>query len=1111
MAYYVDRVVICDAYTEPEAHYQLLAGGKSKRIAERRPSMRYLASARDTRGGIAGVVGREAGLFEDMAASEEQLNEVVNQLRADVREWRTGEGRWAGSAYGGTALVTRRLLEWWFERDEERSAEARRFFFCQREAVEAVIYLYEVQNRRRMPETGDLVRYALKLATGTGKTLIMAMLITWATLHRRKVSGSSLTANFLVLVPNLTVRDRVSGLPRGDGLDPAGSQNLYDAFDMVPPEYKSEFHPNIMIRNWQAISLENRRTDWIPDEFAEEGRFVPASVLWAMRRRARQDPNGAVRRMLGGWRDLLIINDEAHHVYGEKRGRKGEEAQYIKWSKILERIGKVARIGAVIDLSATPWYGSGSPRPEGTLFEWLISDFSVYDAFESGLVKVVRLPDPEGEGVHQYLDLWDEVKGARTKEEYLSACKGAIASIYADWKDDYINWQGQFENMRPGPAPALLVVADRAQRAEWLFEHLSRDFELLGNPADEDPSSWVTIRVDSDIFDAEKGKEATLRGMVNTIGVPGKPGEKVRCIISVNMLSEGWDVKSVTHILGLRAFGSPLLTEQVVGRGLRRTNYDVLNQPLEERPEGYEETVDAFGIPFIGFPVQKKRKRPPTGKWGQELVWIDLDPAKAEKYRVSIPNVRSWAVGLTQPLVQVINIRELPGLVVNPKETPPEVRVRPVIGGQPESIMTLEQFRAEYPLLRSKMIFARELFEATNPGSAEALGIGPTFEELLEFASAYVDLKVTAVGASEPRDIGIYYWSQRALGILETAIRGAQVGTASVPILGDPPFLDTANYKRSQWTGIVADGRKTPTTGVPCHTDLERHFVKFLDGAKDVLRYFKNERFGFSVTYYENNRPRQYYPDFIVVAHDASKHEVTWLVETKGEIRANTAIKRSAAELLCEKMSTTQYGAWRHLFVQQRPFEQALASGGVKSFGALGHALVRTLPSRQLRLIAQDDPRVLVERFKALLPLYSLKVAAGYFGSGQAVEPEGWVDASSVGKLDDTMFVAQAVGRSMEPTIFDGEYCVFRANPVGSREGKIVLVQHYGPADPETGGSYTVKKYHSEKVSAEEGDWQHLRITLQPESPEFEPIVLTPEAEHDVRVIAEFVAALGRS
>src|SRR3990172_2665968 len=201
MAYYVDRVVICDAYAEPEAHYQLLAGGKSKRIAERRPSMRYLASARDTRGGIAGVVGKEAGLFEDMAASEEQLNEVVNQLRLEVREWRTGEGRWAGNAYGGTALVTRRLLEWWFERDEERNAEAKRFFFCQREAVEAAIYLYEVQNRRKMPETGDLVRYALKLATGTGKTLIMAMLVTWATLHKRKVSGSPSPCHLFLLLP----------------------------------------------------------------------------------------------------------------------------------------------------------------------------------------------------------------------------------------------------------------------------------------------------------------------------------------------------------------------------------------------------------------------------------------------------------------------------------------------------------------------------------------------------------------------------------------------------------------------------------------------------------------------------------------------------------------------------------------------------------------------------------------------------------------------------------------------------------------------------------------------------------------------------------------------
>src|SRR6266480_4402603 len=233
MAYVVDRVVICDAFREPNQHYQLLPGGKSKLVKERRPSMRFLASAKDVAGGIAGVVGKEARLFEDMLASSEQRNDFVNHLRDEVRAWRK-------AGYPGTAAVTRRLLEWWFERDEERRAVAKRFFFCQQEAVETVIYLYEVQNRRKMPDTGDLLRYALKLATGTGKTVVMALFVTWAMLHKRKVSGSSLSANFLVLV-----------------------HNLYDGFEMLPPEYREEFHPNVLVRNWQNIQLESKREDWI--------------------------------------------------------------------------------------------------------------------------------------------------------------------------------------------------------------------------------------------------------------------------------------------------------------------------------------------------------------------------------------------------------------------------------------------------------------------------------------------------------------------------------------------------------------------------------------------------------------------------------------------------------------------------------------------------------------------------------------------------------------------------------------------------------------------------------------------------------------------------------
>jgi len=1104
MGYVVDRVVICEAFREPQAHYELLPGGRSKRVDGRRPSMRFLASAQDVRGGITGVVGREAGLFDDLsAASSAERNEFVNQLRDELRGWRD-------AGYPGTAVVTRRLLEWWFERDEERKAVGKRFFFCQQEAVEAVIFLYEVQNRRRMPETGELLRYALKLATGTGKTVVMALFVTWATLHKRKVSGSSLSANFLVLVPNLTVRDRVSGQPRGDGLDPAGEHNLYDAFEIVPPEYREEFRPNVLVRNWQGIPLEAKREDWIGEGEIplEEGRFIPQAVLRAMQRRAQQDPNAAIRRLLGGWRDLVVINDEAHHVYGEKRTRQGEDPEYIKWSKILERISKAARVSLVIDLSATPWYGSGSPKPEGTLFEWLVADFSVYDAFESGLVKVVRLPDPDEHG-RVYLDLWDLVKGARTKEEYLRACKGAIASIYSSWKKDHDEWASSFEFAR-GPSPVLLCVADNAQRASWLFEHLTREYELLRNPDDEDRSRWLTIPIDSKVFDADKGNEAVLREMVNTVGSKGKPGEHVRCIVSVNMLSEGWDVKSVTHILGLRAFGSPLLTEQIIGRGLRRTNYDVLNQPLAERPEGADETVDAFGVPFIGFPVEK-RKRPRTGDWGHKPIWIEADPKK-DKLRIKVPNVRSWAVGVTASLADLVRVEDMPEIKINPKDTPPNVHVRPVVGGAPEAVMTLEEVRKEWPVLRTAFLMAEELYQETNPGSAEELGIGPTFDELLDVSQRYLASRVKSVEIggerSDPRDIGIYYWRRQALDALDTAIRGAgAAGVEAVPILGSPEWLDSANLRRFQWTGLVAEGKRCHTNRVPCHTDLEKTFADFLDRAKDVVRYFKNERLGFSVTYYESNRPRQYFPDFIVVAKDAEGREEMWLAETKGEIRANTALKSEAARLWCEKMSGTKYGRWRYLFAPQRKLEIALAAGA-KSLAELAQNLVVPSPGPQLKLVSVEDARVRNEAFKQLLPLYSLKAAAGYFGGGEAVEPEGWVEADGVGKLDERMFVCRALGRSMEPTIHDGDYLVFRAKPGGSRQGKIVLVQYRGPADPDTGGSFTVKRYSSEKRSDPDGTWRHETISLLPLNAEFRPIELTPKDAGDVTVVAEYVTTL---
>ena len=171
-------------------------------------------------------------------------------------------------------------------------------------------------------------------------------------------------------------------------------------------------------------------------------------------------------------------------------------------------------------------------------------------------------------------------------------------------------------------------------------------------------------------------------------------------------------------------------------------------------------------------------------------------------------------------------------------------------------------------------------------------------------------------------------------------------------------------------------------------------------------------------------------------------------------------------------------------------------------------AVVESQPQPTARIIPFDDPRVAQKRFQTLLPVYSLSAAAGYFGGGEAVEPEGWVEATGIGRLDDRMFVARAVGRSMEPKIHDGDLLVFRRDPAGTRQGKIVLAQYRGPADPETGGAFTVKRYSSDKTTDEDGDWRHTRITLSSLNPDFEPIELTPEDEEAFRVVAELIGNL---
>jgi hypothetical protein len=302
-----------------------------------------------------------------------------------------------------------------------------------------------------------------------------------------------------------------------------------------------------------------------------------------------------------------------------------------------------------------------------------------------------------------------------------------------------------------------------------------------------------------------------------------------------------------------------------------------------------------------------------------------------------VPNVRSWAVNIIQRLSEIVQMDKVTETLANPIA---RVTVRPVVGGQPEDIMTLDEFRQEWPTLRTAFYMAQELYEMENPGSASELGIGPTFEELLEVTRSYIDTRVKVPTNGDRRDIGIYEWRHQALDALDNAIRGA-AGTTSapVPIHASPEWLDSATAKRFQWTGIIAEGKKCHMNKVPCHSDLEKQFADFLDKARDVVRYLKNERFGFSVTYYENNRPRQFYPDFIVAVRNSDGTETMWLAETKGEMRLNVQLKNSAANSWCEKMSATKYSEWRYMFAQQVPLTAALKRS-ISTFAELSSFLL---------------------------------------------------------------------------------------------------------------------------------------------------------------------------
>ena len=778
----VEDPILCSPYEEPELHwlYDTRTGIPSKNPG-RRPASYWYKSER-------------SGSAQGALFAEEESDDLplVNALRADVKRWRESDWR-------GASETTKRLLRHW-----RRADRARRLFFCQVEAVETIIYLREMLARgrppRRKPALGvdefellgrgvnprpetwiakvaqppklvdapagngakPIPRYACKMATGSGKTVVMAMLVAWAFCNRGTKPGDPrYPRRVLVVCPNLTIKERLRVLRPGD------PHNYYEAFDLVPSPLRPELAKGkVLVTNWHRLGPEpeevkvgkatvtrlgpetpeafarNRLGDWHrlgPEP--EEVKVGKATVS----RLGPETPEAFARNRLGDlWDDepLMVLNDEGHHAYRpapvDKKVKlstdmKADRNEATVWIDGLDTINAACGIELCVDLSATPFYIQGSGYPEGSPFPWIVSDFSLVDAIESGITKIPRLPaiDNTGRPDPKYFRLWrhvvadlragERLTGGRPKPEVVyRKAEDALVTLVGEWKEKL----EQVRDAAPGQdrtPPVLIVVCDNTDVATHVHRMISGEELVEADPADEPdndeaaleeaprarrkrkltkrygsglrgfPELWnrerrtVTLRIDSKLLEAAESDDPTatqkeaaeeLRRIVSTVGKPGEPGADIRCVVSVNMLSEGWDANNVTHILGLRAFHSQLLCEQVVGRGLRRMDY----APDPETGLLAPEYVDIFGVPFslIPFKGRQPEKGPPPGELPKHEV-MALPERRA--FEIRFPVVEGYVVQLTRNRV-TCDVQAVEPLALDPARTPTAAFIRPQVGYQ---------------------------------------------------------------------------------------------------------------------------------------------------------------------------------------------------------------------------------------------------------------------------------------------------------------------------------------------------------------------------------------------------------------------------------------------
>ncbi len=993
---FFNKPILNSPYEYPSAHWELVNGLPTQHIVESRRKAAFITP-------IPNPKKRKESQSQELLDESLGLSDgsqkynpmpIINELRSQVDDWRKlpNERDWL------VTPDTARLLRHW----RHYEFNGIRPFFCQVEAVEVAIWLTEVAPKigkrgkefldylRKANEDANpgLQRLALKLATGAGKTTVMAMLIAWQTINAVRQPGSKkFTKGFLVVAPGLTIKDRLRVLQPND------PNSYYKSREIVPNDMLPDLErAKIVITNYHAFKRRERI------ELSKGGR-----ALLKGKRGEEPDtletPGQMLQRVmpeLMGMKNICVLNDEAHHCYRQKPGEaeegdlKGDEKIAAEsnreaarlWISGLEIMAQKIGINRVVDLSATPFFLSGSGYAEGTLFSWTMSDFSLMDAIECGIVKLPRVPVADnipGADMPTFRNLWQHIgpdmpKKGRGKGAKLDPLKipnklqTALEALYGHYEKTFKLW----EKAGTRVPPCFIVVCNNTSTSKLVYDYISgfycdnangptalengrlalfRNFDEHDNPL----AKPNTLLIDSEQLESGEALNKSFRDMaadeiekfrreiaertgdprqaegltdqqllrevMNTVGKDGALGGNIRCVVSVSMLTEGWDASTVTHVLGVRAFGTQLLCEQVIGRALRRQSYE-----LNEENRFNVEYADILGIPFDF--TAKPVVAPPNPP--RETIQVKAVNPERDTLEIQFPRVTGYRAQLPEERLTA-QFNDDSTLELTPDLIGPSITQNAGIIGETVDLNLIHTDGLRQPTLLFHLTQRLLYTKWRDHGEELPLHL---FGQLKRITKQWLGTHLVCKGGTYPAQLMYQELADMACSRITAAITQAeQSKDRPIKALLDPynPTGSTrhVNFNTSKTDRWQTSPLKSHINWVILDSDWEAEFCRVAEAHEQVISYVKNHSLGLEVPYRYGSQTRSYRPDFIVQINDGQEEPLNLIVEIKGYRREDAKEKKLTMDTywIPGINNLHRYGRWAFaefadVFDMQQDFEQ---------------------------------------------------------------------------------------------------------------------------------------------------------------------------------------------